>query len=43
MQFILNLKNGKQIDMSSYIMKQMMGKMTRDQVQEKINEFKKQN
>ena len=43
MQFILNLKNGKQIDMSSYIMKQMMGEMTRDQVQEKINEFKKQN
>ena len=43
MQFILNLENGKQIDMSSYIMKQMMGEMTRDQVQEKINEFKKQN
>lgn len=43
MQFILNLENGKQIDMSSYIMKQMKGEMTRDQVQEKINEFKKQN
>ena len=43
MQFILNLKNGKQIDMSSYIIKQMMGEMTRDQVLEKINEFKKQN
>jgi hypothetical protein len=43
MQFILNLENGKQIDMSSYIMKQMMGEMTHDQVQEKINEFKKQN
>ena len=43
MQFILNLENGKQINMSSYIMKQMKGKMTREQVQEKINEFKKQN
>lgn len=43
MQWILNLENGKQIDMSSYIMKQMMGEMTRDQVLEKINEFKKQN
>lgn len=43
MQFILNLENGKQIDMSSYIMKQMMGEMTREQVQDKINEFKNQN
>ena len=43
MQWILNLENGKQIDMSSYIMKQMIGEMTRDQVLEKINEFKKQN
>ena len=43
MQFILNLENGKQINMSSYIMKQMKGEMTREQVQEKINEFKKQN
>ena len=43
MQFILNLENGKQIDMSSYIMKQMRGEMTREQVQEKIKQFKKQN
>ncbi len=43
MQFILNLENGKQIDMSSYIMKQMMGEMTREQVQEKINQFKNKN
>ena len=43
MQFILNLENGKQIDMSSYIMKQIRGEMTREQVQEKINEFKKHN
>lgn len=43
MQFILNLENGKQIDMSSYIMKQMKGEMTREQVQEKIKQFKNQN
>lgn len=43
MQFILNLENGKQIDMSSYIMKQMKGEMTREQVQDKIKQFKKQN
>ena len=43
MQFILNLENGKQIDMSSYILKQMKGVMTRDQVQDKIKEFKNQN
>ena len=43
MQFILNLKNGKQIDMSSYIMKQMKGEMTREQVQDKIKQFKNQN
>ena len=43
MQFILNLENGKQIDMSSYIMKQIKGEMTREQVQEKIKQFKIQN
>ena len=43
MQFILNLENGKQIDMSSYIMKQIRGEMTREQVQEKIKQFKNQN
>ncbi len=43
MQFILNLENGKQIDMSSYIMKQIKGEMTREQVQEKIKQFKLQN
>ncbi len=43
MQFILNLENGKQIDMSSYIMKQIRGEMTREQVQDKINQFKNQN
>ena len=43
MQFILNLENGKQIDMSSYIMKQIRGEMTREQVQDKIKQFKNQN
>lgn len=43
MQFILHLENGKQIDMSSYIMKQIRGEMTREQVQEKIKQFKNQN
>ena len=43
MQFILNLENGKQIDMSSYIMKQIKGEMTREQVQEKIKQFKNEN
>ena len=36
MQFILHLENGKQIDMSSYIMKQIKGEMTREQVQNEI-------
>ena len=43
MQFILNLENGKQINMSSYIMKQIKGEMTREQVQDKIKQFKNQN
>ena len=43
MQFILTCSNGKQIDMSSYILKQMKGEMTREQVQNKIKQFKLQN
>ena len=43
MQFILHCENGKQIDMSSYIMKQLTGEMTREQVQEKIKQFKLEN
>ena len=43
MQFILHLENGKQIDMSSYILKQMNGEMTREQVQDKIKQFKNEN
>ena len=36
MQFILTCPNGKQIDMSSDILKQMSGEITREDVQEKI-------
>lgn len=43
MQFILHCENGKQIDMSSFIMKQMMGEMTREEVQQKIKYFKEIN
>ena len=43
MQFILHLENGKQIDMASQIMKQIKGEMTREQVQDKIKQFKNQN
>jgi len=39
MQFILTCPNGKQIDMSNYIMKQIMGEMTHKQVQNKIKEY----
>ncbi len=38
MQFILNLPNGKQIDMSSDILKQMSGEITRDEVLQVIND-----
>ena len=43
MQFILHCDNGKQIDMGGFIMKQMMGEMTREEVQQKINYFKEIN
>jgi hypothetical protein len=43
MQFILNLPNGKQIDMSSDILKQMSGEITREDVQERITFYKKTN
>ncbi len=43
MQFILNLPNGKQIDMSSDILKQMSGKITRQDVEERITFYKKTN
>jgi hypothetical protein len=43
MQFILNLPNGKQVDMSSDILKQMSGDMTREDVENKINFLKSTN
>ena len=43
MQFILHLSNGKQIDMSSYILKQMRGEMSRKDVEKIITNYKKSN
>ena len=43
MQYILTCPNGKQIDMSHYILLQMSGNVTREQVQERINYYKKTN
>ena len=43
MQFILTCPNGKQIDMSSYILKQMSGEITREEVQERITFYKQTN
>ena len=39
MQWILKCPNGKEIDMSSYILQQMEGKIERSQVQERINYY----
>jgi len=43
MQFILTCKNGKQIDMSGYLLMQLDGEITREQVQERINYYKSTN
>ena len=43
MQFILTCPNGKQIDMSSYILKQMQNELTREEVQERIDYYKSTN
>ncbi len=43
MQFILTCPNGKQIDMSSDILKQMSGNMTRQEVEQRITFYKKTN
>jgi hypothetical protein len=43
MQFILTCENGKQIDMSSDILRQMKGDITREEVQERINYYKSTN
>ena len=43
MQFILTCPNGKQIDMSNDILKQMSGEITRCDVEERITFYKKTN
>ena len=43
MQFILNISNDKQIDMSKYILMQMNGDITREDVQNKIKELTNKN
>ena len=43
MQFILTCENGKQIDMSTDVLHQMKGEITRDEVQERINYYKSTN
>lgn len=43
MQFILTCQNGKQIDMSSDILKQMSGEITREEVQERITFYQQTN
>ena len=43
MQFILTCPNGKQIDMSSDILRQMKGEITREDVQERINFYQSTN
>ncbi len=43
MQFILHLPNGKQVDMSSYILKQMKGELTRQDVEKIITNYQNSN
>lgn len=43
MQFILTCENGKQIDMSSYILRQMKGELTRQDVEKIITNYQKSN
>mgnify|MGYP001315771018 CR=1 FL=1 len=43
MQFILTCQNGKQIDMSSYVLKQWKGELTRQDVEEIITNYQKSN
>lgn len=43
MQFILTCQNGKQIDMSSDILKQMNGEITRQDVLNRIKFYKNTN
>ena len=39
MQWILKCPNGKKIDMSSYILQQMEGKIERSEVNQRINYY----
>ena len=43
MQFILTCPNGKQIDMTSDILKQMENKVTREDVEKRITYYKETN
>jgi len=43
MQFILTCPNGKQIDMSSDILKQISGKISREDVQNRIKFYNNTN
>ena len=43
MQFILTCDNGKKIDLSSDILRQMKGEITREEVQERIKFYQTTN
>ena len=43
MQWILKCPNGKKIDLSSYILKQMSGEISKSEVQYRINFYKQTN
>lgn len=43
MQFILTCPNGKQIDMSSDVLKQMQGEITRQDVEDRIRFYQETN
>ena len=43
MQFILKCPNGKRIDMSTYVLKQLTGEVTQSEVNERIEFYKSTN
>ncbi len=43
MQFILTCQNGKQIDMSSDILQQIEGKISKEEVEERITFYQQTN
>tara|TARA_R100001463_G_scaffold80839_1_gene135305 strand:- start:952 stop:1092 length:141 start_codon:yes stop_codon:yes gene_type:complete len=43
MKFILTCENGKQIDMSSDVLEQMEGRVSREEVQERIKFYQRTN